>query len=76
MPAITLAEAQARLPELIEQLRPGESLIITRDDQPVARLLAEAPPRRKPRRPGNCQGMMTILADDEEHLQDFTEYMG
>lgn len=76
MPTIPLEEAQAHLPELIEQLHPGEALVITRDNKPVARLTAEAPPKRKPRQPGNCKGMMTIVADDDEHLKDFAEYMG
>jgi antitoxin (DNA-binding transcriptional repressor) of toxin-antitoxin stability system len=71
-----LEEAQARLPQLIRQLQPGEPLVITRDQKPVARLLAEEPPKRKPRQPGNCKGMLTIVADDDEHLKDFAEYMG
>ena len=24
---------------------------------------------------GSCQGMVTIVADDDEHLEDFREYM-
>jgi antitoxin (DNA-binding transcriptional repressor) of toxin-antitoxin stability system len=76
MPMVTLEEAQAHLPELIDQLRPGESLVITRDEKAVARLVPEAPPKRKPRQPGNCKGMLTIVADDDEHLRDFAEYMG
>lgn len=72
---MTVQEAQARLPELIEQLQLGESLVITRNETPVARLTAEGPPRRKPRQPGNCKEMLTIVADDEEHLKDFAEYM-
>jgi prevent-host-death family protein len=75
MPSVTLEEAQAQLPELIERLRPGESLVITHRAAPVARLTAEGPPKRKPRQPGNCQGMLTIVADDNEHLKDFAEYM-
>jgi antitoxin (DNA-binding transcriptional repressor) of toxin-antitoxin stability system len=72
---VTLQEAQAHLPELIEQLQPGESLVITRNETPVARLTAEEAPRRKPRQPGNCKGMLTIVSDDDEHLKDFAEYM-
>jgi len=34
MPMVTLEEAQAHLPELIDQLRPGESVVITRDARP------------------------------------------
>ncbi len=73
---VTLQEAQARLPELIERLEPGESVVITRNETAVARLTAEGPPRRKPGQPGNCKGLLTIVADDEEHLKDFAEYMG
>ncbi|HVS34875.1 MAG TPA: type II toxin-antitoxin system Phd/YefM family antitoxin [Gemmataceae bacterium] len=75
MSTVTLEEAQAHLPQLIERLQPGEEIVITRDQKPVARLVAEERPKRKPRQPGNCKGMLTIVADDEEHLKDFAEYM-
>lgn len=75
MPTVTVEEAQARLPDLIDHLRPGDALVITRDDKPVARLTAEEPPKRPPRKPGNCKGMLTIVSDDDEHLKDFAEYM-
>jgi antitoxin (DNA-binding transcriptional repressor) of toxin-antitoxin stability system len=68
MSTITLEEAQAHLPQLIEQILPGEEIIITRDEKPVAPLLAEERPPRKPRQPGACKGMLTIVAYDEEHL--------
>jgi antitoxin (DNA-binding transcriptional repressor) of toxin-antitoxin stability system len=76
MTTVTLEEAQARLPDLIDRLAPGAELVITRNQQPIARLLAEGKTERKPRRAGNCKGMMTIVADDDEHLRDFAEYMG
>jgi antitoxin (DNA-binding transcriptional repressor) of toxin-antitoxin stability system len=76
MATVTLEEAQAHLPELIDQLGPGETLVITRAQMPVARLISEQPPKRKPRQPGNCKGMLTIVSDDDEHLRDFAEYMG
>lgn len=75
MPTVTLEEAQAKLPELIDRLRPGEALVITRDAKPVARLLSEDGPKQPRPGPGLCKGMMTILADDDEHLKDFAEYM-
>lgn len=75
MSTITLEEAQAHLADLIAGLTPGEPLIIMQDDKPVARLLAEVPPRRKPRKPGSAKGMLTILSDDDEHLKDFEESM-
>jgi antitoxin (DNA-binding transcriptional repressor) of toxin-antitoxin stability system len=75
MTQVTLEEAQSRLPELIAKLHPGEELQITKDDRPIARLVAEPARRRKPRQPGSAVGSLVIVADDEEHLRDFKDYM-
>jgi antitoxin (DNA-binding transcriptional repressor) of toxin-antitoxin stability system len=75
MTTVTVEQAQAGLADLIEQAQPGQEILITRGDRPVARLTVEAPAKRQPRRPGNCRGMLTIVADDEEHLKDFAEYV-
>jgi antitoxin (DNA-binding transcriptional repressor) of toxin-antitoxin stability system len=75
MGTITIEEAQAKLPEIIAKLAPGEELIITRNDQPVARLVGQRPPTRKPRQPGSAKGKLIILAEDDEHLKDFKDYM-
>ena len=40
-PTITIEEAQAKLKELIHQLAPGEQVIITENQQPVAKLVNE-----------------------------------
>lgn len=72
---VSVEEAQARLRELIRQLAPGEEVVITQDEQPVAKLVGEPPPQRKPRVPGNCKGMISLLVEDDEHLADFQEYM-
>ena len=72
---VTLEEAQSHLPELIGRLAPGEEVIITRNQQAVARLVAEPLPERKPRVPGNCKGMIVLAVEDDEHLKDFEEYM-
>jgi antitoxin (DNA-binding transcriptional repressor) of toxin-antitoxin stability system len=53
---------------------PGEEVVITENNQPVAKLVVS--PAEKPRPvPGLCRGMLTILAEDDEHLEDFKEYM-
>ena len=75
MTSVTIEEAQAKLPELIEHLAKGEELVITRNQQPIARLLAAPKLERKPRKAGSAKGMLTIIAEDEEHLNDFAEYM-
>ncbi len=74
MSTITLEEAQARLPELIEKLGCGEELVILKDQQAVAKLVAATGQRLVPE-PGCCRGMLTIVAEDDEHLKDFAEYM-
>ena len=74
MTVMTVEEAQAKLPEVIEHLSPGEELIITRNSRPVAQLIGL--PAQKPRPiPGRGRGKLVILAEDDEHLQDFQDYM-
>ena len=70
MPTVTLNEAQARLPELIHQLKPGEEVLIVENDLPVAKLVAAPADKSRPQA-GRCQGMLTIVAEDDEHLEDF-----
>ena len=75
MSTITLEEAQARLSEIVAQLQPGQEILIVDDARPVARLVAEARTRAKPRQPGSAVGQLVIHEDDDAHLQDFREYM-
>lgn len=75
MNTVSIEEAQAKLPELIAHLTAGEVLIITSDQLPVARLLAERKSQRPPRKAGSAKGLLKIISDDDEHLRDFAEYM-
>ena len=73
---VTIEEAQAHLTELVARLVPGEEIVITQDEQPVAKLIGQrAAAARQPRRPGSAKGKLRILAEDEEHLEDFKEYI-
>ena len=72
---MSIEEAQATLPDLIRTLGPGEEVVITKDDQPVAKLIRQPQAARKRPQPGSAKGMLTINVEDEEHLQDFKEYM-
>jgi len=73
---VSIQEAQTRLTELIRQLSPGEEVVITEGDRPVARLIPTPPPERKPRRLGTLRGMVLHVAPDfDEPLDDFREYM-
>jgi antitoxin (DNA-binding transcriptional repressor) of toxin-antitoxin stability system len=71
---ISLEEAQATLADLIDKLGPGEEVVITKDAHPVAELRSLTTGKPQPRF-GSCKGMLTIVTDDEEHPEDFTEYM-
>ena len=74
MSTLTIDEVQLRLPEIIAALHPGEELIITRDDKPVARLLAPELPKGVPIY-GRGKGKMSLNMDDDSHLADFADYM-
>ena len=78
MEFITIEEAQSALAELIHRLTPGEEVVITENDQPVARLMStkESQPQRKPRKPGTLRGTVLSMAPDfNAPLDDFREYM-
>lgn len=75
---IPIDEAQAKLKELIHQLVPGEEVIITENEHPVAKLVSEQPKPLLTNRPGPglCKGMITYIAPDfDEPLEDMKEYM-
>lgn len=75
---ITVDEAQAKLKELIHRMAPGDEVVITENQQPVAKLVSEpARPQAKQRPgPGLCKGMITYIAPDfDAPLDDLREYM-
>ncbi|MEO8493529.1 MAG: hypothetical protein ABI614_00555 [Planctomycetota bacterium] len=74
MKTISIAEAQSKLAKLVDNLAPGDEIVITKDDQPVPQLTPIAAPFGKPV-PGRCKGMLTIVSEDDDHLKDWAEYM-
>lgn len=77
MTTITIEEAKARLSELIQDLTPGEEVVITEGDRPVARLVAaeaDPKPRRVPRL-GTLRGTVLSMEHFDDPLEDFKEYM-
>jgi antitoxin (DNA-binding transcriptional repressor) of toxin-antitoxin stability system len=74
---IPIEEAKATLKALIHQLAPGEEVIITENQQPVAKLVNNSPKPKSGLRPppGLGKGCITVIADDDEHLKQFEEYM-
>jgi antitoxin (DNA-binding transcriptional repressor) of toxin-antitoxin stability system len=78
MSTVTVEEAQAKLKELIDHLRPGEEVVILEDQQPVATLVGTRTTASKPTRPGPglCKGAIVYMAPDfDAPLDDFRDYM-
>ena len=76
MSSVTIQEAQTRLADLIDQLGPGDEVIITRDAKPVAKLTAPSPTPAI-RRLGTLKGTVQYVAlDFDAPLDDFREYTG
>ena len=74
MTSISIQDAQLKLAELIRQLAPGEEVVITDGNEPVARLVpvTATPARRKL---GTMQGSVLYMAPDfDAPLDDFEEY--
>jgi antitoxin (DNA-binding transcriptional repressor) of toxin-antitoxin stability system len=74
MTILSLEEAQARLPDLVHQLTHGNEVVITEKDLPVAKLVLPQVEKAQPI-PGRGKGTLTILSEDDEHLEDFKEYL-
>ncbi len=73
MAHIDLAQAKSQLETLIERVAQGEEVVITKSDQPVARLSAVHGSRQ--RQFGSVKGKIWMSDDFDEPLEDFREYM-
>ncbi len=75
MTTITLAEAQSDLPRLIDQLQPGEEMLIVDAGEPWAQV------RKSDRTSPPCQAgtakdqILWIAPDFNAPLDEFREYM-
>jgi antitoxin (DNA-binding transcriptional repressor) of toxin-antitoxin stability system len=76
MQTITVEEAQSRLAEIIEKLPPGEEVVLTRDDKPVATITATPPLMREPPVLGTLKGTVLYMAPDFDDIPEgFEEYL-
>jgi prevent-host-death family protein len=74
MSSVTLEEAQARLPQLLEQLRPGEEITIVDRGQPLARV-TKTERTSWPCKAGSARGKIRMAPDFDAPLEEFKEYM-
>lgn len=66
--SVNIADAKARLPELVERAARGEEVVIARNGKPRARLVPLRSPAR--RAPGRGAGQWTVSADFNAPLPD------
>ena len=78
MTTVTIQEAQSRLTDLIHRLSPGDEIVITENDQPVARLVpTPAVAKKKARLLGTMKASVVSMAPNfDAALEDFGEYTG
>lgn len=65
---VNIADAKARLPELIQRASQGEEIVIARNGKPQARLVPLSLP--VPRVPGRGAGAWEIAEDFDESFPD------
>ncbi len=80
MNSLMLEDIQNNFADVIVSLNPGEVVQIVSEGKVVAHLTGtqeplSTPKKRTERQPGSAIGTLNILEDDNEHLQDFTDYM-
>jgi prevent-host-death family protein len=63
---VNIAEAKARLPELVQRAARGEEIVISRNGRPQARLVPL--PAQKPRVPGRGAGKWKIVGNFNDPL--------
>ena len=74
---LTVEEAQRNLRDVIEKLALGAEIVITDNQQPVAKLVGERLPRTARPEPGLGKGSIVYMAPDfDEPLDEFKEYTG
>jgi prevent-host-death family protein len=67
---VNVAEAKARLPELIERAAQGEEIVLARNGKPRARLVPLEKDARKLRIPGKGKGRFTMRRDFDAALPE------
>lgn len=75
MTTLTIQEAQAQLEEIIHRLAPGDEVVITENNQPVAKLARTEPRQQWPCKAGSAKGKIWMAPDFDAPLEEFKEYM-
>jgi prevent-host-death family protein len=71
---IDAQEINKQIYNLIETVGKGEEIVITKDNEPVAKIIPFKKNKPKPQF-GSAKGMITMSEDFDEPLEDFNEHM-
>ena len=74
MQVIDVEEAKTSLGDLLDAVIRGQEIVLTRDAQPVAKLIPLVQRRPRPRF-GSAKGLVHIADDFDAPLADFDEYV-
>ena len=73
MQQVDITETQAQITQLLQSALSGEEIIITRDNQPILKLVQFSPtPKRRKR--SSAKGQIWMAPDFDEPLEDFREF--
>ncbi len=74
MREIDLNEAKTHPARVFDTALGGEDVVITKDDQPVLKLVSIRPANTR-RKAGSARGLVTIAPDFDDPLDDFEEHL-
>ena len=75
MTTITIQEAQTQLMDIIHRLAPGDEVVITENEKPIAKLARTEAQQHWPCKAGSAKGKIRMASDFDAPLEDFSEYM-
>ena len=70
---VAVEENRLSLVELLDSLAPGQEVVLTRDSVAVAKLVRSGGGLRPP--PGLGKGLISVVAEDDDHLAAFRDYV-
>ena len=73
MHVVDVAQAEARFAELLGRVQAGEEVLVTRANEPVARILPAVAQQRRPHF-GAAKDLLHTRDDFDEPLEDFAPY--
>ena len=75
METIDINQALPQMLKLIEIASTGEEIIITKNNQPLVKLLSVQPLLKRPPLFGSDRDLISVTDDFDEPLEDFNDYM-